>query len=302
MSRFVTGPVRVSVPATSANLGPGFDCLGLALALRDELEAELAPDGLVVEVEGEGAPDVPRDERHLVVRAMRAAFELAGQQPPGLRLRCRNAVPHARGLGSSAAAVVGGLVLARALVTDPSPDLDDAALLALATRLEGHPDNVAPALYGGFVVSGIDDGTPFAVPAPLSPALGTMVFVPPGPMATEAARGLLPDRVPHVDAATAVSRSALLVVALAGRPEQLLRATHDVLHQPYRRAAMPATLDLVDALRAEGVPAVVSGAGPSVLALWARPGPPPDRVTALAPPGWRTLTLLPDPEGARVEG
>ena len=135
MTQFVDGPVRVSVPATSANLGPGFDSLGLALSLRDELEAEVLTEGLVVEVEGAGAEGVPRDESHLVVRSMRAAFELMGEQPPGLRLTCRNVVPHARGLGSSSAAIVaGGQLLA-----------SDEALFDLAADLEGHPDNVAPA-------------------------------------------------------------------------------------------------------------------------------------------------------------
>ena len=302
MTRFVTGSVRVTVPATSANLGPGFDCLGLALALRDQIEAEVASEGLLVEVEGAGDGEVPLDERHLVVRAMRAGFDLLGGQPPGLRLRCRNLVPHARGLGSSAAAVVGGLVLARALVVASESAADDQALLALATRLEGHPDNVAAALHGGLVISGVDGDTPFAVRAPVAAGLGTVVFLPPEPLATETARGLLPDRVPHADAALAASRAALLVLALAGRPDQLLRATHDVLHQPYRRAAMPETLGLVDALRADGVAAVVSGAGPSVLAFCADSGPAPEALARSAPDGWQTLALRPEPVGARVEG
>ena len=157
MPRFVDGPVRVSVPATSANLGPGFDALGLALTLRDELEAEVVPGGVTVEVTGEGADDVPRDESHLVVRAMRAAFAVMGEQPPGLRLSCRNVIPHSRGLGSSSAAIVAGIALARGLVAGGGLLMDDEQVLSLAADVEGHPDNVAPAFLGGFVISGRED-------------------------------------------------------------------------------------------------------------------------------------------------
>jgi homoserine kinase len=259
--------VQVSVPATSANLGPGFDSLGLALDLRDELEAELTGSGLVVEVTGEGSGAVPLDEDHLVVRAMRRAFAALGDQPTGLRLRCHNTIPHARGLGSSSAAIVGGLVLARALV-DGADRLDDDAVLDLAVEMEGHPDNVAPALHGGFVISGRDDrGEVYAVGAPVDARVSAAVFVPPDPLSTEVARGLLPSTVPHADAAADAGKAALLVAALGQRPDQLWRATRDYLHQDYRRPAMPGSLELVDRLRGEGFAAVVSGAGPTVLAL-----------------------------------
>lgn len=301
MATFVDGPVGVSVPATSANLGPGFDSLGLALSLRDELEAEVLGSGLVVEVEGAGADDVPRDESHLVVRAMRAAFELLGGQPPGLRLTCRNVVPHARGLGSSSAAIVGGVVLARALVAGGELLLDDEAALRLAARIEGHPDNVAPALLGGFVVSGQEAGEFYAVTAPVDPRVGAVVLVPPTPVSTEAARGLLPDTVPHADAAADAGRAALLVAALGGRPEHLLLATRDYLHQSYRRPAMPESLDLVEALRADGVPAVVSGAGPTVLAFVEGPDADSTRaVLARTPQGWWSAHLAVDGAGAVV--
>ena len=176
---FIDGPVRVTVPATSANLGPGFDALGLALDLRDELIGEVVAAGLTIEVVGQGADGVPLDEGHLVVRAMRSVFETLGVASPGLRLRCRNAVPHARGLGSSSAAIVGGLVLARALVDGGTDRLGDDDLLQLAATMEGHPDNVAPALYGGFVISGHDAGRFFAAPAAVDPDISTVVFVPP---------------------------------------------------------------------------------------------------------------------------
>ncbi|HJQ07653.1 MAG TPA: homoserine kinase [Nocardioides sp.] len=295
---FVDGPVRVSVPATSANLGPGFDALGLALDLRDELEAEVLSEGLVVEVSGVGEGEVPLDERHLVVRSMRAVFDKIGVQPPGLRLSCTNVIPHARGLGSSSAAIVAGVWLGRELVAGGRLWLDDAALLDLAARIEGHPDNVAPALYGGFTIAGHDaDGSFWAAPSGVDPRISAVVFVPPTPVSTEEARGLLPATVPHADAATNAGRAALLVAALGSAPELLLRATEDRLHQDYRRPAMPESLALVDALRADGVAAIVSGAGPTVLAF----ADGTDAATLLqrCPEGWAGHALAIDDTGAR---
>lgn len=295
MTTFAPGPVRVSVPATSANLGPGFDALGLALDLRDRLEAEVIERGLVVEVDGVASDEVPLDEGHLVVRAMRAAFDELGVQPPGLRLRCENVIPHARGLGSSSAAIVAGVWLARELVAGGRLLLGDESLLDLAARIEGHPDNVAPALLGGFVIAGQDpDGTFYAVPSEVDPRIGAVVFVPPDAVSTEAARGLLPKEVPHADAAANAGRAALLVAALASRPEELWRATADRLHQDYRRPAMPASLELVDALRAERVPAIISGAGPTVLAFTDTT----DGLMARCPEGWTALQLGIDSRGA----
>lgn len=297
MSTFVGGPVRVSVPATSANLGPGFDSLGLALTMRDELEAEVIDSGLVVEVHGAGADDVPRDESHLVVRSMRAAFDVMGAQPPGLRLSCTNVIPHARGLGSSSAAIVAGVVLARALVAGGTLLMDDDAAFALTARLEGHPDNVAPAFHGGFVISGREDDF-YAVSSPVDPRIEVVVFVPPTPVSTEVARGLLPAAVPHADAAADAGRTALLVAALAGQPEQLWRGTRDYLHQDYRRPAMPDSLALVDALRADGVAATVSGAGPTVLAF--TDASRAAALTARCPATWTAHHLHVDRDGARV--
>jgi homoserine kinase len=285
---------RVVVPATSANLGPGFDSLGLALDLHDELAVSVLDEGLVVEVEGEGADTLALDETHLVVRSMWAGFGAIGVAPPGIRLRCHNAIPQARGLGSSSAAIVGGLSLARALVADGAARLPDAALVSLAADLEGHPDNVAAAALGGLVVSGHEDDRWYAVPAPVDRRVRAVVFVPPFALSTELARGLLPDSVPHADAAADAGRTALLVAALGGAPEHLLAATRDYLHQDYRRPAMPDSLALVDALRADGVPAVVSGAGPTVLAFVADgvPGlPTADDLTPRCPDGWVTRNL-----------
>jgi homoserine kinase len=267
MTSFVDGEVRVTVPATSANLGPGFDSLGLALDLRDELAGEVTGSGLAVEVRGAGADDVARDEANLVIRAMRAAFTAMGASPPGLRVCCDNAIPHGRGLGSSAAAIVGGAALARALVVDGETLLDDDALFRLAAAIEGHPDNVAPALLGGFVICGREGSNFFALPSTVDKRISVVVFIPPDPVSTDVARGLLPEQVSHADAAADAGRTALLVAALAQRPEHLFLATRDFLHQDFRRAAMPDSLALVDRLRANGVAATVSGAGPTVLAF-----------------------------------
>jgi homoserine kinase len=269
---FVEGVVRVRVPATSANLGPGFDSLGLASGLHDDLAVRVAEGGLLVDVHGEGAAEVPLDERHLVVRSMRSAFDVLGGQPPGLELVCANTIPHSRGLGSSAAAIVSGIVAARALVVPGSgerPDaLDGAGALALAAELEGHPDNVAACLLGGLTVAWTDEvGSPSAVRVEPSAELLPVLCIPPTRASTEHARSLLPASVPHRDAAANAGRAALLMHALTARPDLLLAATEDRLHQAYRASAMPATARLLKALRSRGVPAVVSGAGPAVLAL-----------------------------------
>jgi len=297
VSGFVSGPVTIEVPATSANLGPGFDCLGLALELTDTLVGEVVATGLEVRVEGEGSGEVLLDERHLVVRSMRAAFDTMDLRPTGLRLSCVNRIPHSRGLGSSAAAIVGGIVLARALVEGGHGLLDDAAVLALATRLEGHPDNVAPALFGGFVISGQAGEVVWAQQSPVDPSVSVVVFVPPHGVRTEVARGLLPDTVRHVDAAANTGRAALLVAALAGHPDKLFRATEDYLHQRQREAAMPESIALLSDLRARGIPAVVSGAGPSVLAFVTSDA---EAVAGLGPAGWRRLLQGVGGRGAAV--
>ncbi|MBI9116143.1 homoserine kinase [Sanguibacter suaedae] len=259
--------VRVHVPATSANLGPGFDALGLALGIQDVLEVRaLGSPDVRVDVSGEGAGEVPDDDRHLVVRALRAGLEHVGAPQTGLHLTCTNRVPHGRGLGSSAAAVVAGLMAARGLVADPS-GLDDDAVLALATELEGHPDNAAPAVLGGATVAWSVDGTARAVRLQVHDEVDVTVVVPRERLATVTARGVLPATVPHADAALTAGRAALLVHALAHDPDLLHEATEDRLHQEYRSTVMVSTWELVQALRREGLAATVSGAGPTVLVL-----------------------------------
>ncbi|GAA1756674.1 MULTISPECIES: homoserine kinase [Streptomonospora] len=264
--------VHVRTPATCANLGPGFDALGLALRLYDEADVRLTDDGrLVVDVEGEGAADVPRDGTHLVVRAMRAVFDEAGEPLPGLHLRCTNRIPHGRGLGSSAAAIVTGVCAATALLSGADPALgrlDRDRVFRLAAEIEGHPDNVAPCVYGGFTVAWRGAGEWRATGVAPSARLRPVVCVPEDRLSTEEARGLLPDTVPHADAAFTAGRAALLVAAVSGHPELLLDATEDRLHEQYRRPAMPETLRIARELRElDGLAAVVSGAGPTVLVL-----------------------------------
>jgi len=293
----------VRVPASSANLGPGFDTLGLALGLYDEVEVAPRPGGLRVEVTGEGAGAVPRTAEHLVVRAARIGFAALGGQPPGLDVTCTNRVPHGRGLGSSAAAIVAGLVAARALVDGGVELLDDDALLGLAAATEGHPDNVAACLLGGLTIAWTAGGTARAVRLQPAGEVRPVLFVPAATASTPAVRGMLPPTVPHADAAANAARAALLVHALCDAPDLLLTATEDRLHQQYRAPAMPASAALVTALRAAGVPAVVSGAGPSVLALATGGTADPAAFAARAAgaaAGFRVLAPAVDPDGATV--
>ena len=294
-----TATVRVA--ATSANLGPGFDCLGLALDLHDDVVVTAGDpadgDSVDVTVIGEGAGVLPGDSRHLVARAVRVAQDALGHPRTPLSLACTNRIPHGRGLGSSAAAVVAGLLAGRALVPGGPDRLTDDALLALASELEGHPDNAAACLLGGLTLAWVDGPDVHAVRLEPRPDLRATALVPSTELATATARGLLPASVPHADAAHAAGRAALLVVALTGVQQDglLLPATEDRLHQSYREPAMPATLALVAELRAAGHAAVVSGAGPTVLVLAVGDAP-----AVTAPAGWRVLHLDVDRAAASV--
>ena len=270
MSRpsFKAAAVTVEVPATSANLGPGFDTFGLALEMRDILVAQVLDEAtLDIDIAGEEAENVPRNAKHLVVKAMYAAFDAMGGKPRGLALRCGNTIPHGRGLGSSAAAIVGGMVLARGLVLGGNERLSDEELLALATQLEGHPDNLAAALYGGATIAWMEGETGKAVRLYVDPTITVTAFIPTSAVATSKARKLLPDSVAWSDAIANVSRSTLLTHALSQRPDLLFTATEDHLHQENRKSAMPRSFALLNKLRADGHAAVISGAGPTVVVL-----------------------------------
>lgn len=302
-------PVAVEVPATSANLGPGFDSLGLALSLVDRIEARFTEGAdVVVEVTGEGAGRVPADAANLVARIVRtglATFDESGELARrGLALRCRNAVPHSRGMGSSAAAIVGGLAVS-AHLAGVADDISPAELLALATRLEGHPDNVGPAVLGGATIAWMQSGelgpVGRAVRIDVDPSIVPVLVIPTMQASTSRARGVLPGEVPHADACFNVARSALLVHALSADPRLLLEATDDRLHQQQRRAVYPASLELVGALRERGIPAAISGAGPSVIAFAVGDGEAlAERITALVGPGAGVRALRVCAEGVHA--
>lgn len=263
---------RAVVAASSANLGPGFDSLGLALSLYDEIIVETTASGLTIEVQGQGAGQVPLTADHLVVRAIQRGLAAAGLHADGLNVQCRNAIPHSRGLGSSAAAVVGGLAVVNGLaVQSDSTGLALGELVQLSSEFEGHPDNAAAAVLGGAVVSWTADGSDpvryDAAHLQLHPDIRLFPAIPETRSSTAATRGLLPEQVSHADARFNLARSAMLVVALTQRPDLLLEATGDRLHQSQRAPAMPASAEYLAMLRRSGVAAVLSGAGPAVIAL-----------------------------------
>jgi homoserine kinase len=319
---FRGGAAHVRVPATSANLGPGFDSLGLALELHDDVVAVIGEDGVLVDVAGEGADEVPRTEKNLVVSSMRATFDELGGQPRGIEVSCANRIPHGRGLGSSAAAITAGVLLARALILGGEQALPMPAVLDLASRLEGHPDNVAACLLGGLTVAwDASNGAGAhvnAIRVNLDASISPFVFIPPTASSTRASRKALPATVAHGDAAHNAGRAALLVAALSGvahavaydvdeenpvvettPADVLLAATDDRLHQQYRRTGMVATANLVAALRSAGLAAVVSGAGPSVLAFTRTAGDVQAAASAV-PKGWTGALYSVDSVGAHL--
>ena len=269
---FKAQPMQVQVPATSANLGPSFDCLGLALTMFDRYIAQVQDEpGVDVDVTGEGADDVARNDKNLVIKAMYKGFEYLGGKPRGIALRQLNVIPHGRGLGSSASAIVGGLSLARALVLGGNERMSDEAMLVLANEMEGHPDNVATAIYGGANIAWQDmqRGAMVAqsVHIEVDARIGALAFIPATSVATSKARKMLPESIAHSDAVRNSSNAALLVHALEHRPDLLHTATADFLHQSYRKDAMPQSFALLTKLRNAGVAAFISGAGPTVLVL-----------------------------------
>lgn len=299
--------LRVRVPATSANLGPGFDTLGLALAFADEIIVSTKPEpGIVVHVTGIGEGELPTDENNLIAVAVLHVYQKLGRDAPGIEIHAHNRIPHGRGLGSSGCAIVAGVMIAAALLSrdETAPiELDEDALLGLATDLEGHPDNVAPALFGGLTIAWTNAGHPHFKRLMVHRGISPLALVPKTTMSTALARSLQPEQVPHEDAVFNLSRSALLIAALTQSPELLFEATEDRLHQNYRGDAMPETRDLIQALRSARHAAVVSGAGPSVLVLTADPAERLEvaEFVAAEAPEWQALFLAVDNRGATVE-
>jgi homoserine kinase len=291
------------VAASSANLGPGFDSLGLALSLYDEIAVETTESGLSIDVVGEGAGQVPLDSSHLVVRAIERGLQAAGVGAAGLKVVCRNGIPHSRGLGSSAAAVVGGIAVANGLVaqSDSTP-MSETELVQLASEFEGHPDNASAAVLGGAVVSWTEGEGPHArysaAPLRLHPDIHLFTAIPEVKSSTAETRVMLPTQVSHVDARFNLSRAALLVVALTERPDLLMEATADRLHQPQRAAAMPASSEYLTILRRSGLAAVLSGAGPAVIAMTTATELPPEALDYGAANGF-TVSEMSVGEGVR---
>lgn len=279
--RLVADRSHVKVPATSANLGPGFDAFGLALPIWDDVRVEAVTGSTSVHVTGEGAGVLPDGEDHLIIKALRVALDYVDAPQAEFVLHCHNRIPHGRGLGSSAAATVAGVLLARGLISNPEA-LSDDVLLTLATEFEGHPDNAAPAIYGGATIAWQRDGKSHAAQIPVADIPITML-IPSAELLTAQSRGALPTHVPHEDAAFNAARAGLLPLALGGQTELLYEATEDRLHQGYRAYVMPHTAELLRALREAGVAATISGAGPSILVF----GEFPAEVQSLVPGEWR---------------
>lgn len=302
---FKANPIQVQVPASSANLGPGFDSFGLSLSMHDRYVAQILDEvTLDIDISGEGSEDLPRTEKNLLVKAMYKGFDYLGGRPKGVAVRALNVIPHGRGLGSSASAIVGGLSLARSLVLTGVDKMSDEDLLQLATQMEGHPDNVAAALYGGAVVAWQEDRHGKSVAQSIALSVDTRIraiaFVPSQSVATSKARKMLPESVPHSDAARNSANAALLVHALTLRPDLLFRATEDFLHQRYRQDAMPASFALMSKLRSAGVGAFISGAGPTVLVLHSGNEADVAELSRAAGSGFVAIPLEVSPTGATI--
>tara|TARA_Y100001001_G_scaffold64862_1_gene62177 strand:- start:32 stop:952 length:921 start_codon:yes stop_codon:yes gene_type:complete len=263
--------VRVKAPATTANMGPGYDCLGMALDVWNTLEVEVLDGGEpVVDITGEGAGELGTGRDNLVYRSMEFLFDDAGEEMPSVSLKCDNTIPLARGMGSSAAAIASGLVAANALCSENYTTKD---LLEMAATIEGHPDNVAPAVMGGMqlvITEQTEEGQRlFTVPVNVPSDLHAVIFVPDVKISTEDARAVLPETVTIADAVHNMARVGLLVASMAtNHPEFLTVATQDRLHQPYRHQLFtPMKVIFKAALDAGALGVFLSGSGSTILAL-----------------------------------
>ncbi len=257
--------VRVQVPATTANLGPGFDCLGMALQLYNSVEMSVTPSGLLIEVQGEGSPDIPRNEDNLVYQAALKVFKQAGYRPPGLKIKLNNNIPVARGLGSSTACIVGGMIAANIISGN---HLNQKDIINLAYGMEGHPDNVCAAIIGGIVVAVPADGEVRCLKIPPPKNLRAAVTIPEFPLFTRTSREVLPQQVPMSDVIFNLGRVALLVSALyTGDINQFGVAMEDRVHQPYRTTLVPGMKKVFAAAKLAGAKGItLSGAGPAIIA------------------------------------
>lgn len=292
--------IRVSVPATSGNLGPGFDCLGLALNLRNTLTVFPA-EVFSLTVSGEGAARIGQGKDNLCYRAFAAFFEKRGLETPTVRMEQHNGIPACGGLGGSATAILAGLMAAQEWLERP---LDTQGLLECATQLEGHPDNVAPALLGGLTACGMEGDRVHVVRREPHPALRYALAAPDFALDTHQARAALPDAYPRATAAENLSRAVMMHDALINGDADTLRyASRDLLHQPYRRGLIPG-YDAVEAAayQSGGDAVVLSGAGPSILCIYTQEGVAARWQESLEEiRGWKVWDLRCDLEGARVE-
>jgi homoserine kinase len=301
----VAGAVKVLVPATVANLGPGFDALGVAVRMHLEVDIEPRRNSVDILIEGEGAETLPQDETNLVIRSMNTFFDQVGRRPPGYAVRIKNPIPLGAGLGSSAAAVVGGLVAARAVT---GRNVAQSEMVELAGGLEGHPDNILPALLGGLVVcfNSRKDGELRSFRVDPSDRLVPILAVPRDGYPTSEARKALPPEVAFADAQFTASRAALLVGAVVGGAgaDVLAEAMDDRLHEPHRLKLMPETAAVHAELRSAGLAVALAGSGPSLLVIAPRPeaatrAEQVRRVCRTRRAGWRVFVSEWEPQGAR---
>lgn len=294
--------VTAQIPATTANLGPGFDCMGLALDIHDTVSVEPGrgeSDEIVVH--GVGADSLPRDRTHMVLGTMRDLWESQRWQVGPVRLTCTNRIPHGQGLGSSASAIVAGLFVGKAFAEQAGYDVAGVDLLQIGSDIDGHPDNVAPCLNGGLNVSWDDNGRWGVAHLDPHPSIRTILAIPSAVLSTSVARGLIPQTVPHKDAVRNSARAALCIHAFTAEPALLLPATEDFLHQRYRASAYQESYDLVQRLRSAGVAAAISGAGPAVIMFVT--GDPSDLIARALDPvavGFEIVEAGIDLAGARL--
>ena len=302
--------ISVKVPATSANIGPGFDCLGLALPIYNTITIEetvLPGTGIEINIMSEedtiddmSFDDIPRDENNIVYKAVEMLDNSIGQEPSELKINIQAQIPITRGLGSSAAVVVGGLIAANKLLGSPA---DETALLSIATEVEGHPDNVAPAILGGFVLSSQeDDGSIVYRKLSWPEEWDITICIPDFELSTNIARSVLPSSVPMQDAVYNAKHLAMLVQAVNTKDEKLMKtALQDKLHQPYREKLVPGMKEIMEAFKHEDgvLGCVLSGAGPTMLVISYKYDL--DKIKSIVKDIWETQSIKVDVKTLKIE-